>query len=103
MNITSRYPWPVLGDGDAIFGTFAPIIEIIFGKDAINIRGNLNLDNKTIQDLISSGWAHYVVQIACKATHLRQCYSFVNSQFEIPPILATELRGIVQLDYLVVV
>ncbi len=103
MNITSRYPWPVLGDGDAISGTFAPIVEIIFGKDAINIRGNLNLDNKTIQDLISNGWAHYVAQITCKATHLRQCHFFTNSQFEIPPIPATELRGVVQLDYLVVV
>ena len=100
MSTIARYPWPVLGDGDAVSGTFAPIVEIAFGKDIINIRGNFNLDNKTIQDLISGGRAHYVLQITCKATHLRQCHPFTNNQFEIS-VPAVEVRGIVQLDYLV--
>lgn len=101
MNTTSRYPWPVLGDGDAVSGTFAPITEILFGKDAINIRGNFNLDNKSIQDLIESGSAHYVLQVSCRATHLRQCHSFTGTQFEVT-IPSPALRGITQLDYFVV-
>ena len=100
MNIISRYPWPVLGDGDAVSGTFAPIVEIVRGKDEIKIRGNFNLDNKSIQDLINNGQANYVLQIMCKATHFRKCYLFINNQFEVF-VPASELRSIVQLDYLV--
>lgn len=101
MNITSRYPWPVLGDNDAVSGTFAPITEILLGKDQINIRGNFNLDNKSIQDLIDKELAHYILQLTCRATHLRQCYSFTSSQFEVL-IPSSELRGVSQLDYFVV-
>lgn len=101
MNIISRYPWPVLGDGDAVSGTFSPITEIALGKEVINIRGNFNLDNKTIQDLIENDLAHYVLQLTCRATHLRRCFPFTASQFEVV-VPATELRGVAQLDYLVV-
>lgn len=101
MNIISHYPWPVLGDGDAVAGTYSPIVEVNLGQDAIVIRGNFNLDNKTIQELINDGKAKYVIQITCIATHFRRCHLFTDSQFEVS-IPATDLRGIVSLEYFVI-
>src|SRR3989344_1770715 len=98
MNITSHYPWPVLGDGDAISGTYSPIVEVNLGPDTIVIRGNFNLDNKTIQDLIDSKQAKYVLQITCIATHFRRCHLFTDSQFEVS-VPAVDLRGVVSLGY----
>ena len=49
MNITSRYPWPVLGDGDAVAGTFAPITEIDLGKD-VKIEADADAILATIQE-----------------------------------------------------
>ena len=100
MNITSHYPWPVLGDEDAVSGIFDPITEITFDKNTIGVRGNFNLNNKTIQDLISDGHAHYVLKLTCKATHITQCYFFSENKFEVL-VPADDLRGIVKLDYFV--
>jgi len=101
MNITSHYPWPVLGDGDAISGTYSPIVEVNLGPDTIVIRGNFNLDNKTIQNLIDSKQAKYVLQITCIATHFRRCHLFTDSQFEVS-VPAVDLRGVVSLGYFAV-
>ena len=101
MNITSHYPWPVLGDNDAVSGIFTPTTQIDLGRETIKIRGNFTLDNKTIQALISEGKANYLLQITCIATHIRQCYLFTKNQFEIV-VPSTELRGMVRLDYFVV-
>lgn len=98
MNITSRYPWPVLGDDNAISGFFSPITEVTLGTDTIVIRGNFNLDNKTILNLIDIGRAKYVLQITCIATHYRRCHLFKDGQFEIS-VPATDLRGTVSLGY----
>ena len=98
MNIISHYPWPVLGDGDAVFGTYSPIVEVNLGPDIIVIRGNFNLDNKTIQDLISGKKAKYVMQITCIATHFRRCHLFTDSQFEVS-IPAKDLRGVPTLAF----
>lgn len=103
MNIISHYPWPVLGDGDAVSGTYSPInVKVNLGPDTVVIRGNFNLDNKTIQDLISSGRAEYLLQIKCIATHFRRCHLFTDSQFEVS-IPSADLRGIVSLEYFVIV
>lgn len=101
MNIISRYPWPVLGDGDAVAGVFTPDAKINLGVDNIIIRGIFNLDNKTIQELIGNVKAKYTIQITCVATHFRRCYLFENNQFEIT-IPAQDLRGIVFLNYFVI-
>ncbi len=100
MNTASRYPWPVLGDEDAVSGTFAPIVKIPSNKETITVRGDFNLDNKSIQDLISDGRASYVLQVTCVATHMRRCYLFTDSQFEVS-IPAADIRGVVWLDYFV--
>jgi hypothetical protein len=101
MNIISRYPWPVLGDSDAVTGTFSPIVEVNLGPDNIVIRGNFNLENKTILELINEKKAKYVLQITCIATHFRRCHSFSDSQFDLS-IPAVDLRGVVTLEYFVV-
>ena len=101
MNITSHYSWPVLGDSDAVAGTYSPIVEVNLDPDTIVIRGNFNLDNKTIQNLIDNDKAKYVIQATCIATHFRQCNTFKDSQFEVS-ISAADLRGIVSLDYFIV-
>jgi len=72
MNIISHYPWPVLGDGDAVAGVYSPITQVSLSPDTIVIRGNFNLDNQTIQDLISRGQAKYTIQITCIAKFLYQ-------------------------------
>lgn len=101
MNIISHYPWPVLGDGDAVAGIYSPITQVSLSPDTIVIRGNFNLDNQTIQDLINSGQAKYTLQITCIATHFRRCHLFADSQFEVS-IPATDLRGVVSLEYFVI-
>jgi hypothetical protein len=101
MNIISRYPWPVLGDSDAVSGIFSPIVEVNLGPENIIIRGNFNLENKTIIELIGGGNAKYVMQITCIATHFRRCHLFLDSQFEVS-IPAVDLRGVVSLEYFVV-
>lgn len=101
MNTTSHYPWPVLGDSDAVSGIYSPITEVNLSPDTIVIRGDFNLDNKTIQDLISNGKAKYVLQIKCIPTHFRRCHLFANSQFEVS-IPTDDLRGIVSLEYFVI-
>lgn len=100
MNIISHYPWPVLGDGDAIGGSYSPIDEVTLSPDIIDIRGDFNLENKTIHELIDGGKAIYLVQVTCKATYYRKCYPFTNTQFLIS-IPASDLRGVVSLEYFV--
>lgn len=100
MNITSYYPWPVLGDGDAIAGVFSPVTEISLSSDVIKIGGNFNLNNKTIQKLIDNGEAAYTLQIMCTATNFRNCYLFSGSQFDVS-LPSTDLRGVVSLEYFV--
>jgi len=100
MNITSHYPWPVLGDQDAVSGIFEPIVEVAFDKNTITVRGIFNLDNKTIQELIINGKARFVLKLTCKATHITKCYSFSENKFEILTP-ANDLRDIVKLEFFV--
>jgi len=81
-NIKS-YPFPVLGNEDDLAGSFMPHMTYTLEPNKAIINCSFNLDNVTIENLISEGKAKFFIQAECSATFFRRTYSTSASETRI--------------------
>lgn len=99
MNILTRYPWPVINDGDSIMvESYTANLSVDADSDVFSLRITHKLNSQTIKSFIKNGKAKYVTEISCVATNYREAELSETADQEI--IIASQmLRGIVLVRY----
>lgn len=90
MRVTDlNFPYPVLGDPNAITGDLPEVhyIPEIPPREMITVpyrwTFEVNLKNADIIKLIEDGKAKYMCEVACSATLMRKCFFFKEPKFTI--------------------
>ncbi len=92
------FPFPVLGNGDDINGQFNPVMKYTLEPNLITIDISFELKHETIEDLIGSGSANYLVETQCGATFFRSAYSTTEPSFRVE-IPSDQLRDEVVVSF----
>lgn len=85
----TSFPYPVLGDTNAILGEIpeASVIDNIPLKEQIAIpyrwTFNVSIKNNDILKLIEEGKAQYMCEVTCTATLLRKCFFSSTPKIEV--------------------
>lgn len=99
MRLSSRsYPHPVLGNGDDVPGAaFQAAYEYASDRQFYYITVTMACSSKTLNRLISTGGACYVLHVECSNTMYRRAFEFTEGQKRFP-IPASHLNDIVEVN-----
>lgn len=101
MKITNQsFPHPVLGIQDDILGKFEADLNWSCDRAYYYLYPAFNLQNDTIEKLISEDSAAFVVHIECANTFFRESFLFTNRTPELK-INAEELRDKVDISFFI--
>lgn len=94
------YPYPVLGNGDDVAGIFHVKPHFTLDVEQIRIEAEIELQNETIEKLISDHAATYVMQVDAGSTTYRRTFNSFESSFD-TVINAGDLRDKVEVSFYV--
>ena len=99
MRLRARsFPHPVVGNLDDVpQASFQATREMATDKNNVYLDVSIACSSSTINDLISSNKATYVIHVECSNTLFRQAYEFPNSTRRIA-ISADNLNGPVEVN-----
>lgn len=95
------YPFPVLGNLDDIQGQFNPTLRYSLEPNLVIIESDFELINETIESLVKSGKATFLVQVECGSTFYRKTFTTQENRIRIE-IEAGDVREKVDVSYSVV-
>jgi hypothetical protein len=98
---TKSYPFPVLGNLDDIAGQFNPTLRYSLEPNKVVVESDFNLENSTIENLVSQKSATYLVQVECGSTFYRNVFVTSDNKIRIE-IDAQDLRDKVDVSFAVV-
>ena len=104
MKITNRlYAYPVLSEDkdDYIDADFAVEMNIENDLNHLRMHFCVTMDSKTIEELIGSGQAEYIIHIECSNTAYRSVHQSVVKEFSCA-IPYAKLNGVVEMVALIV-
>lgn len=93
MRINAKsYPHPVLGNEDDISGSFKVDFNYELGRENVVLGVTFILDNVSIEKLIKSNKASYIVEVECRSTFFRTSLPSSSSiaRYEIPARMLRE-------------
>ena len=102
MRLSQRsYPHPVVGNRDDVPGAaFQAAIEMSADKQQVYLDVKVNCSSQTINSLIESSTATYVLHIECSNTLFRRAFEFTVGEYRIS-IPADNLNDVVEVNVFV--
>ncbi len=100
MAITKSYPFPVLGNEDDITGLFRPKFRYTLEPTTVVIDCEFEVSNPTIEKLLASQKATYLVQVECGNTFYRRTFMTTDSSLSIE-IPSGDLRDKVDVNIVI--
>lgn len=94
------YPYPVLGNSDDVAGVFHVKPHFTLDVETIHIEADIELQNDTIEQLISDRKAAFVMQVDASSTTYRRTFNSFDNAFDIV-INAGDLRDKVEVSFYV--
>lgn len=94
------YPYPVLGNDDDVAGVFHVKPHFTLDVETIRIEAEIELQNETIEQLISDRKATFVMQVDASSTTYRRTFNSFDNAFDIS-INAGDLRDKVEVSFYV--
>ena len=77
------FPHPVLGLGDDVAGVYSIEFKnesVELDRDLIKLNIKHVLANKTLEKLVSDGFAQYCIEVQCPQTVFKESYFSQNSE-----------------------
>jgi hypothetical protein len=92
------YPYPVLGNSDDVAGIFHVKPHFTLDVETIHIEADIELQNETIEELISSHKAVFVMQVDGSSTTYRRTFNSFENTFDVL-INSGDLRDKVEVSF----